>query len=428
LKPLDKEEERPKDYEYFLVAVTDVHLGYKETDKRAFDGFIREFVGKHTIENFIVMGDFLDLWRSDDRELVRLLTRRGRPLRVLNERKKSGSIGKLHYVVGNHDFNVFPREGKQTRYKQLRSWFRRHLMWAFPMKKGNQSKYPELHSYDLKSPSCVGSPQWLELPHIKRTYRFLHGHQVGWEAKAGRWYDAWSRYCCNLGERWAMKLSWLWEHRQFLLVILAAALLGFFLVVSGLIAAVLVAVVMVSMSIVRCEWRKRKLQRMDAAEKMLELIKELARESRKQKCEYLYTPPEERSETPEKQREFLPSEEESQHMITKYRKLFGADLPREELDEFLQGPSSVTSVSPPSEGLDDYWITGHTHDHKHVGCRFNLGCWEKNKPHLFLTVDNNGNCELWEWVREGDPGLAEDIATRYEWKKKPYVSAGHRFR
>ena len=99
------------DKDYFVVAVSDVHLGFHfdpsfPDPAIAFGKFIDELINPkndHKIEHFVILGDFLDLWRRDD-ECV--FERHHDILKDLVDMKNNKKIGELHYLVGNHDYNI----------------------------------------------------------------------------------------------------------------------------------------------------------------------------------------------------------------------------------------------------------------------------------------------------------------------------------
>jgi len=145
----------------FAVVVSDVHLGHHVFGDDSAVQF-RELLSSMEnardleIEHFIILGDFIDLWRDDDDVLFDkysdILERIGK---LKNE---SGKIKNLQYVIGNHDFVMpFYKEQGKEEVKRL------------------------LEPFTLTSPSCV-TPVSLELPSdgsrlTGRKFIIRHGHQ-----------------------------------------------------------------------------------------------------------------------------------------------------------------------------------------------------------------------------------------------------------
>ena len=79
-----------------ILAVSDIHLGYKECNRDAFSKFLDEY-GSKEIEHLVIVGDFFDLWRRNNAKLI-----------TENEDiiEKIGNINakNIHYIVGNHDY------------------------------------------------------------------------------------------------------------------------------------------------------------------------------------------------------------------------------------------------------------------------------------------------------------------------------------
>lgn len=149
------------DGRYFAIAVSDVHLGHHvfgDDSAVQFDEFlgVLEQARNLDIEHFIILGDFIDLWRDDD-DL--LFTKYAVLIERLSKLKtESGKIKNLHYVVGNHDF-VIPY------YKE----------------RGKDSIKKLLEPFTVTIPNCV-TPTSLELPGDGsrlngRKFIIRHGHQ-----------------------------------------------------------------------------------------------------------------------------------------------------------------------------------------------------------------------------------------------------------
>ncbi len=79
-----------------IIVVSDVHLGYKRSNKDDFLSFLDK-CDTQEIEHLVLLGDIFDIWRLSRADVL-----------IKNEdvfRKLSSLRAKnIHYVVGNHDF------------------------------------------------------------------------------------------------------------------------------------------------------------------------------------------------------------------------------------------------------------------------------------------------------------------------------------
>ncbi|WP_406661856.1 UDP-2,3-diacylglucosamine diphosphatase [Methanolobus sp. ZRKC3] len=80
-----------------IVVVSDVHLGTKESNEQTFIDFLNSFDFKQ-FDDFVLLGDIIDLWRRDCKNVVRETTK---TLELLAD---IGDKTRVHYIVGNHDF------------------------------------------------------------------------------------------------------------------------------------------------------------------------------------------------------------------------------------------------------------------------------------------------------------------------------------
>jgi UDP-2,3-diacylglucosamine pyrophosphatase LpxH len=115
-----------------IIAFSDVHLGYEQSDSEAFITFIHSLQGRDDLGDVVIVGDLVDLWRRDVVGLGFELSRFVEELKSLQEKAE------VHYVYGNHDAHVS------------------HL---------------EDHAYPFKAEPS------LTLTRFGYTLRFLHGHQ-----------------------------------------------------------------------------------------------------------------------------------------------------------------------------------------------------------------------------------------------------------
>ena len=87
----------------FAVAVSDLHLGHDECDVNSFRNLIQNFFRDRIVDNFILLGDIFDLWRRDNVQVIRDHID---ILKSLVQLIRHGNVVKLHFVIGNHDFNI----------------------------------------------------------------------------------------------------------------------------------------------------------------------------------------------------------------------------------------------------------------------------------------------------------------------------------
>ncbi len=118
------------------IVVSDIHLGSKSCDKRAFDDFLVSLREDKELTDLVVLGDFVDMWRRDasgvfleNMETMLLLKGLGKEIR-------------LHFVAGNHDYHLLRLRNTAAHYR-----------------------YP----FEFK--------ERLEVSDGPFTYRFLHGYE-----------------------------------------------------------------------------------------------------------------------------------------------------------------------------------------------------------------------------------------------------------
>ena len=91
-----------------IIAFSDVHLGYEESDSADFMEFLEYLEARDDIKHIVIVGDFIDLWRRDVVGLEFELSSYIEKLKKLQKRCN------VHYVIGNHDFHL--RELKRYAY------------------------------------------------------------------------------------------------------------------------------------------------------------------------------------------------------------------------------------------------------------------------------------------------------------------------
>lgn len=83
-----------------IVVVSDQHLGYDNSDKVAFNGFLDGLPGDSSVTALVLLGDVVDMWRRDASGVFLENGDTMGKVYSLMERMK------VYYVAGNHDFHV----------------------------------------------------------------------------------------------------------------------------------------------------------------------------------------------------------------------------------------------------------------------------------------------------------------------------------
>ena len=80
---------------------SDQHLGYENCDKKAFNTFLDQLAGEKDVTHFVLLGDFVDMWRRDASGVF--LEAHDTIGKILNLKSKGVQV---FYVAGNHDYHV----------------------------------------------------------------------------------------------------------------------------------------------------------------------------------------------------------------------------------------------------------------------------------------------------------------------------------
>jgi UDP-2,3-diacylglucosamine pyrophosphatase LpxH len=164
-----------------IVAVSDLHLGDRASNKSGFIDFIEEYLKPNAedISHLFLLGDILDLWRRDNSAVIL------DNLDILDSIKSLGFP--VFYLVGNHDFIMTEMIGKYPNFVPLRK------------PEGNPGEITICTTHQLTNG--------------KRKFRFIHGHQIDyWYALS--FYEALCKTMCSVNESqnspdnvWDMLLS-----------------------------------------------------------------------------------------------------------------------------------------------------------------------------------------------------------------------------
>jgi len=83
-----------------LIIVSDIHLGYKNSDKDAFNRFLDSLQSNEETTDLVLLGDIIDMWRRDASGIF--LENWDIVQKIISLKQKM----RVHYVAGNHDYHV----------------------------------------------------------------------------------------------------------------------------------------------------------------------------------------------------------------------------------------------------------------------------------------------------------------------------------
>ena len=167
-----------------VIVVSDVHLGYENSDKKSFNIYLDGLQHDYEFTDLVLLGDLVDMWRRDSSGVF--LENHDTFEKVLG----LGQKVRAHYVAGNHDFHVLKMKG---------------------------------HSYPLNF------IKGLDLTDGDYNYRFLHGYEFDQDQKESHMEalcrvmsdevesivsDAWSTMTRDLGDLRSMLVDPLMRERR----------------------------------------------------------------------------------------------------------------------------------------------------------------------------------------------------------------------
>ena len=121
-----------------IIVVSDTHLGYDKSEHIKFENFLESLKQREDVTNFVILGDFIDMWRRDVSGIfLEFQSILGRIL-SLNDKIT------VSCVAGNHDY---------------------HLLQLFDVHNPHKDEYPLKFQKDL-----VISEDGIK-------YHFMHGHE-----------------------------------------------------------------------------------------------------------------------------------------------------------------------------------------------------------------------------------------------------------
>jgi len=83
-----------------ILAVSDVHLGYSQSNVSDFDAFLQTTIDRDDVDALVVLGDFIDMWRRD---ISGIFLENHQILQSLLALKQKKTV---YCVAGNHDYHL----------------------------------------------------------------------------------------------------------------------------------------------------------------------------------------------------------------------------------------------------------------------------------------------------------------------------------
>lgn len=82
------------------MVTSDQHLGYQNSNSKEFLSFLNDLAKREDVTDFVILGDFIDMWRRD---ISGLFLEHHDILEKILELKKKMNV---HCIAGNHDFHL----------------------------------------------------------------------------------------------------------------------------------------------------------------------------------------------------------------------------------------------------------------------------------------------------------------------------------
>ena len=83
-----------------ILAVSDIHLGYSQSNVDEFDKFLQATIDRIDVDTLVILGDFIDMWRRD---ISGPFLENHQILQSLLTLKQKKTV---YYVAGNHDYHL----------------------------------------------------------------------------------------------------------------------------------------------------------------------------------------------------------------------------------------------------------------------------------------------------------------------------------
>ncbi len=124
-----------------IIAVSDVHLGCKESKRDDFKEFIDERVNGTDIDHLVLLGDTMDFWRKTNVEVA--YENQDILVKLQNLKTLNGDQIKVYYLAGNHDYSILKLKDRYPEYYPLD-------VRKFIRLKSGESNYYFIHGYELE--------------------------------------------------------------------------------------------------------------------------------------------------------------------------------------------------------------------------------------------------------------------------------------
>lgn len=379
---IHKSKEFTFDKDYFVVAVSDVHLGFDffsewfPAPAEAFGKFIKQLKCSNTkIDNFVILGDFFDLWRRDDDKLFR----KPEVLEILNNlvemKTEPEGIDELHYLVGNHDFNIL-----------LYKWYDQYL-GIFSRHRRGWLKYFEVKS----GSSCMVKSLKLSPPNIVKSFVFRHGHQDKVGKIGGLISDPLCALLCAMGNETGRLASIIWRYKSYIPIIVTAGVYSVLTILTAtssqwLFTGIFGAFAFVSFLVMFWVMTTPRYKAMRALRDDVKQLMKLKGEERKRRMDLIV------------RKVLMSMDEESgvEEVAEVVRVGEEPIVPYKMLQELIKKTKPVKPLGVAIHG--DILIVGHTHKLvEEENIKYNPGAWVEDKGCRILTIDCSGNVEMHKW-------------------------------
>jgi UDP-2,3-diacylglucosamine pyrophosphatase LpxH len=98
-----------------IIAISDVHLGFEDSEKAAFIRFLGSVQSDSSITDFVLLGDIVDMWRRDASGVFLENMDVFEIIRGLQEKMH------VHYIAGNHEYHVLKLQGRGYPFQFMKS-------------------------------------------------------------------------------------------------------------------------------------------------------------------------------------------------------------------------------------------------------------------------------------------------------------------
>jgi len=170
------------------IVLSDIHMGARRTNKECFGCFIEHYLAKEPVEDLILLGDIVDLWRENWEEVLPTC------ISCFNNLAKLDSVEKIHFVKGNHDYKLLEYLEDEAKLRKLQDddpSLEINFMDKMRFRRGPSIS----RAFDPRE-----SEQILVLESEGQKFVFTHGYHF--EANKGlgmKNYEKWCKFSCDNG-------------------------------------------------------------------------------------------------------------------------------------------------------------------------------------------------------------------------------------